>query len=136
MTDLVRKHRKLRAAAAPRPYAGFRLAVTLLALIAFTFQSYLVQTHIHGLPTTASAAADGGTHATSFQQGDKSPADGNEAKCLLCQEFLHAGAYVMPAAFVALPPMIAVTLVKLATVPRVAAKSPSHIWIGRAPPHA
>ncbi len=118
-------------AAAKGKVPGFRRIVCMLVLAVFTFQSYLVQVHIHGLPTAAAMAQ---------QLAVSSPDDGKAApdadKCLLCQEYVHAGVFLLPAAAAVLPPAMAVSLVRLAAVPAVTARSPSHIWISRAPPRA
>jgi len=125
-----------RVGAARRRFAGLRRALTLLALLTFAVQGYLVQTHIHGLPLTV-AAMQAGTQAVSAPaQPDKSPLDNDSANCPLCQEFLHAGNFLLPAAIAALPPMLAVFAIVPATAPILAAKSASHLWIGRAPPQA
>ena len=135
MRRSVRKHRQIVAAAARRPYAGLRLAVTLLALIAFGFQSYLVQTHIHGLPQLA-ASADGKQHVSPLSRNDKAPAQNGQANCPLCQDSLRAGSYVLPPIIATLPPTLVVTASLIAIVPSLAAKSVSHIWQSRGPPLA
>jgi hypothetical protein len=110
---------------------GFRRIVCMLLLAAFTFQSYLVQVHIHNLPSSIAAAQELSVSA---------PDDGKTApdadNCLLCQEYVHAGVFLPSAATAVLPPAIAVSLVRLAAIPAVTARSPSHIWISRAPPRA
>jgi len=111
--------------------AGFRRFVCLIALLAFTFQGYLVQTHIHGLPQSLAAAAGVSVSAP----GDtNAPFDADH--CLICQEFLHAGTYVTPAAAAVLPPTAVVAIIAFVFTPLAPARSPSHIWKGRAPPRA
>ena len=104
----------------------------LLVLIAFCLQSFMVQTHVHSLPLNI--ASRGEVQSVSAPHHGKAPLDAD--RCLLCQEYTHAGAYVMPAVASALPPMIVVGVVRLAATPFLAAKPTSHIWIGRAPPRA
>jgi hypothetical protein len=66
----------------------------LAVLLAFAFQAYIVQTHIHGQPQTASAIVQ--------VQGDASnrptPNDPlDPATCKLCQELVHSTAVLTPA---------------------------------------
>jgi hypothetical protein len=104
----------------------------VLVLMAFCLQSFLIQTHVHNLPQSTAAASQ---HVyVSAPHDGKSPFDAD--RCLFCQEYTHAGAYVTPAVAAALPPMMAVGVIALAAAPFLAAKPTSHIWIGRAPPRA
>lgn len=111
---------------------GFRRVVCLLVLTAFAFQSYLVQVHIHGLPHAFVIAKQ--ETSVSTPDGSKAPPDADH--CLLCQEYLHAGIYLLPAAAAVLPSAVAVSLVRLVAVKTADGISPSHIWISRAPPRA
>ena len=129
-----RTHQQFRTAQ-PR-FARLRLAVTLLALITFTVQGYLVQTHLHGLPQSVVALSDGKQYASPLSQNDKSPADNDQASCPLCQDSLRAGNYVLPPVIVAVPPTLVVAAILFAIVPSLAGRSVSHIWLGRGPPHA
>ena len=122
-------------AAAHRPHTGLRLAITLLALIAFAFQSYLVQTHIHGLPQSV-AAASSNQQVAQASQNDKVPAKPDQTNCPLCQDSLRAGNYLLPPAIAALPPTLVVTAILIAIIPSLAAKSVSHTWQSRGPPNA
>ena len=118
---------------AARPRGGLRLAVTLLALITFAFQSYLVQTHIHGLPHSVVAASDQHTSSATSQ---KAPIDRGELKCPLCQDSVRAGNYLLPAAISALPPTFAVKAILVDAASLSASKAISHIWQSRGPPLA
>jgi len=130
----VRQRRVHSGVARRAPLSGFRLVIALIALSSFLCQSYLVQTHIHGLPKTVLAQSDTGSVLSSSQPGG--PADQDSANCLLCQEFLHAGNFVLPAAIAALPPMLAVSAIVAVVAPTLAVKPTSHSWVGRAPPLA
>jgi hypothetical protein len=66
--------------------------------------------------------------------GTKAPLDAD--KCLLCQEYIHGGVYLVPAAVAALPPSAAASLLPLLLAPLHAARMLSHNWMGRAPPRA
>jgi hypothetical protein len=115
------------------PRLSLRLAVTLLAFLAFTCQSYLVQTHIHGLPQSLLMAA-GGQTASPTPAPNKSPLDGTPADCPLCQDFLVAGSYVLPVAIVAPPPSFIYAPIEISVVLPHVLQSLSHSWQGRAPP--
>lgn len=107
-----------------------RSLLGLAVLLAFTLQSFLVQTHIHNLPLSFGAT----TVTASTPDTSKTPVDAD--KCYLCQEFLHGGAYLTPAAVAVLPPSAVVSLLPLELAPVFAAKPQSHNWMGRAPPRA
>src|SRR5579872_3684121 len=68
--------------------------VMLFMLVAFTVQGFAVQTNIHGEPLSTLAHI---THvSTPSQPASQDPYD--PANCPLCQEMLHAGLYIAPAA--------------------------------------
>jgi hypothetical protein len=108
--------------------------IALIALSSFICQSYLVQTHIHGLPRTVLAHSGTGSVVNSSIPGG--PADQDSSNCLLCQEFLHAGNFVLPATIAALPPMLAISAIVAVVTPVTTVRPTSHSWVGRAPPHA
>jgi hypothetical protein len=108
---------------------GWKSLVALLVLVTFSLQGFLIQTHIHALPMTAPVA---GVSVSAPLDGKVLP---DMDKCLFCQEYTHAGAYLTPAAAAVLPPFAAVSLVAIFDTPLVAAV-PSHNWMGRAPPRA
>ena len=118
---------------AARPRGALRRALTLFALIAFGLQSYLIQTHIHGLPLSIVAASDQ-HHSSASPQ--KSPTDNGELKCPLCQDSVRAGNYLLPAAISALPPTHAVKAILTNAASLSASKAISHIWQSRGPPVA
>jgi uncharacterized paraquat-inducible protein A len=117
--------------------------VLFATLVAFLFQSYVVQTHIHFTASAASGTivADDANIKTSTassvagQHNSKPPID-DPAHCPICQEFLHAGQYLTPAPVLAL--LITAVFVPI-TIERavpVTANPVSHGWRGRAPPSA
>ncbi len=110
---------------------GLRSLLNLAVLLTFTLQAFLVQTHIHNLP--ASLLPVGGVSA-SAPDTSKAPFDAD--KCFLCQEYVHGGVYLTPAAAAVLPPSAVISLMPLATVAVLAARPQSHNWMGRAPPRA
>lgn len=110
---------------------GFsRSLLSLLVLVFFTAQSFLVQTHLHELPVFAQGAA---TLTASAPSNDKAPLSADQ--CLLCQEYTHSGSFVLPSALAALPPNAVLSLLPLVQAPLGHARTASHDWKGRAPPH-
>lgn len=97
-------------------------------LVAFAAQSFLVQSHIHMLQH----AWSGSGPAVIASKNTQAPLDAD--KCFLCQEYLHGGVYLTPAAAAPLPPSAAVSLLPLIIAPLLLARATSHNWIGRAPP--
>lgn len=71
--------------------------VALLVAFAFALQSFLTQTHIHGVPASFDASAivkiDAGSSG-----GSKAPVDNGPLDCPYCQAIAHSGLFYMPAA--------------------------------------
>ena len=113
---------------AERPFL-WRL-IMLFMLVAFAVQGFAVQTHIHGVPTSAGSTV---MHASvPSQPAPHDPYD--PANCALCQEMLHAGIYVAPvvADFVVILNAVAFAPVH-ALLPHAATER-QHSWQSRAPP--
>jgi hypothetical protein len=100
-------------------------------LVAFTLQAFLVQTHLHTLPFQAHPAPG---IAVTAPDHSKAPIDID--KCFLCQEYLHGGVYLSPAAAAVLPQTAVVSLLPLTVEAVLASRPLSHNWMGRAPPRA
>jgi hypothetical protein len=107
-----------------------RLLLNLVVLFTFTLQAFLVQTHLHNLPVSSLPS---GT-VTASAPAPKAPIDAD--KCFLCQEYVHGGTYLTPAAAAVLPPSAVVSLLPRLLELTVAARPLSHNWMGRAPPRA
>ncbi|NYT42549.1 hypothetical protein HZY97_17385 [Sphingomonas sp. R-74633] len=117
--------------------AAFRAlwaSLLLLAMLAFTWQSFVTQTHRHpgaggyALGLTAKAIAGAEAH-----KSGQVPPDTPD-NCPICQEIAHGGAYLAPApipfhAPAAIAAWFAVTLLLA-----VALQQRSHGWRSRAPP--
>src|ERR1700742_1664569 len=111
------------------PAAACRRLAMLFALLAFAFQAYVVQTHIHEQPTTSFL----NSHLSAPAQPAPSDplAPGN---CALCQAILHAGAAITPDTTpLVLPLSGIVTTLAIARLPS-AALAPQTGWQSRAPP--
>jgi hypothetical protein len=105
---------------------GWRL-IAILALLAFTVQSYVAQTHIHDAAPASAAIAKKLNH-------DKSPLGNTPLDCPFCQAVAHAGGFFMPAA-----PLLFISAlwVEIATpqfLLRDSSRATAHSWQSRAPP--
>lgn len=118
-----------------------RWTITLFVFFAFAFQSYVTQTHIH-FPHEAAvnifASADKSPAAHAKLPGknnpDKYPPGDDPANCPICQEVMHAGAFVMPDFVALLLPSQPISIVPVVIALPAAIKTVSHRWQGRAPP--
>jgi hypothetical protein len=107
------------------------VALAALMVLAFLFQSYVSQTHIH-------LEADGITLAkvqlvTKLDSKKGAPTQQTPDNCPLCQ-FYYVGQHVPPAALIFFLPTVSVSVIEavLAVLPHYDAAS--HSWRGRAPP--
>ena len=111
---------------------GARLAITLVALLAFALQTIVLQTHIHGVPLAGTA---GVTLAVEKGQQPAPPAN-DPANCPICQEMLHAGVFVAPGAatlqIATIATIIDFVFVEIFATTQIYA----HGWKSRAPPLA
>jgi hypothetical protein len=115
-----------------------RLAVTLFALVAFAFQGFVTQTHIHtGLvPGVSDFEHSSPAKIASGSQKPHSgvPANQDPANCPICQQVAHAGQFVTPAAVSALAPTTIVSTIAIVLDAAIVATPASHPWHSRAPP--
>lgn len=121
-----------------------RQLITIAALLAFVFQGFATQTHIHRVGQVDVAffgnalAKIGVANAATPQKSntDKLPPLNEPAKCLLCHVMTLAGHYVSPAT----PQLLLPVFLVLALA--IAARAPPHIaqvshdWHSRGPPRA
>ena len=125
---LIALTRRFRAIAKPAP--ATRRWVTMVALLAFFLQGLAVQTHIHPAgPVAKLVSVNSAAPAAPAKNQD--PVD----QCPLCQELVHAGAYITPSAAVLLAaPLSTVRAIPLALLPTRAQSAPAFAWQSRAPP--
>jgi hypothetical protein len=124
------------------PAPGFaRWAITLFVFLAFAFQSYVTQTHIHFAGESAvnifAPIEKSTAHAIKTpgkQNPDKYPPADDPANCPICQEVMHSGAYVMPDFVAMVLPSQPVSIVPLVITLPAVIETISHAWQGRAPP--
>ncbi|HEY4115672.1 MAG TPA: DUF2946 family protein [Rhizomicrobium sp.] len=103
-------------------------------LLAFFFQSFIAQTHIHGVPQGSPYTVSAAAGATSSPMHHVPSKDKGEANCPFCQAVLHAGAFFAPHALLILPPSqtfasAAPFSYAVGTVSEI-----GHDWQQRAPP--
>jgi hypothetical protein len=116
---------------------ALRLALTVVGLLAFTFQSYVAQTHIHRVGQIVLASiATNDAEKTVLNKKDRLPANQEPSNCPICQELLHSGSFITPRAIAALPPALSISVVLVRLETTIAPAAVSHSWRGRAPPHA
>jgi hypothetical protein len=122
--------RRFRAIARPAA-SPIKRWVTLAALLAFFLQGLAVQTHIHPAsmaPVAKLASIHAATPAAPAKNQD--PVD----QCPMCQELVHAGAYISPSAALLAAPLAMVRAIPLALLPTRAQSAPAFAWQSRAPP--
>lgn len=108
-----------------------RRYITLFALLAFFLQSFAVQSHIHPLDKPASVATAINNIPAPVKKID--PVD--LGSCRLCQEIIHAGAFIAPSAF-SVPASQSAAAIVFAALPLLAGVlAPAFAWQSRAPPH-
>lgn len=106
-------------------------AIAGVLLLAFTLQSFITQTHIHGIGTGGSAIVKTLTYGAPHKNA---PADNTLADCPFCQAIVHAGAFYQPSAPQLVLPFIWVETVAPAVVAAYSSGFSSHPWQSRAPP--
>jgi len=97
-----------------------------LTLIVFAQSGYVTQTHIH-VPVLASSVAGEVSHG-------KAPARDDPQHCPLCQEFLLAGAYLLPSPVVLPQPILVAVQNIIPSKQSLSFVRFAHDWQGRAPP--
>ncbi len=123
------------AAPARRPLLPGWTAILLAVLLAFSWQSFVTQTHQHfdfgTASTAATAKADG---AGSGQSEGQSPFD-QPGNCPICRGIAHAGAYLLPAPDVHGASAAVIFWLAAATIFGLSLTRRSHALQSRAPPH-
>ena len=110
--------------------SGFR-AITWIVVLAFTLQSFIMQTHIHGAFGDRIGLAATVTNAPAHKNA---PAENGTADCPFCQAIVHAGAFYAPSApSLVLPIPRAKTAAPFFIVEAIGRVS-SYLWQSRAPP--
>jgi len=108
-------------------------AVLLAALLAFCWQSFVTQTHLHFEPSTYGALVTGQGSPVAQADTGKNSSD-TPATCPICQEIAHGGLYLLPTPAALTPPEPAAAWQAVVAPPARAVNTPSHAWRSRAPP--
>ena len=104
--------------------------VTVFALLAFFLQSLVVQSHFHSTTPQPAGVQAASAHVPATPLRSQGPVD----QCRLCQELMHAGAFVTPSASSALA-SLAFTLAVFTAVPSaLVSLTTAFAWQSRAPP--
>ena len=103
--------------------------VTVFALLAFFLQSLTLQSHFHPLVSPLKAAAAAHTPASAPVRNQE-PVD----QCRLCQELVHSGVFVVPAASTALASLALTITVFTALPSALVSLTTAFAWQSRAPP--
>jgi len=119
--------------ATDRRRSGFRSIVWLL-LVAFTLQSFITATHIHGAFGASDAAIAKAQPAAPSHS--KAPDNGDVKNCPFCQAIIHSGAFFAPSAPNLLLPVMLAAVAAPAIASDVIDSLSSHTWRSRAPPQA
>lgn len=125
--------RRARTVPPARLIRGNQLAILLAALLAFTWQSFVTQTHVHPAPHAPVSAIAGQPVAVSTHAAEPGSSD-QPASCPICQEIAHSGAYLLPAPFSIHIPGPVTLWLSLAVLMALAVRQTSHRWQSRAPP--
>jgi hypothetical protein len=106
-------------------------AIAWLLLLAFSLQSFITQTHIHGTLASHSDAQIVKLLAPSHHT--KTPAE-SPADCPFCQAVTHAGAFFTPSAPALMLPVAWAQTIAPSLIGEVIDRFSSHPWQSRAPP--
>jgi hypothetical protein len=98
-------------------------------LLAFFLQSLTLQSHFHPLVSPLKAAAAAHTPASAPVRNQE-PVD----QCRLCQELVHSGVFVVPAASTALASLALTITVFTALPSALVSLTTAFAWQSRAPP--
>jgi len=104
--------------------------IAALLLLAFSFQSYVAQTHIHDIVGKSPAAL---VHHSGH---DRAPVPNLPHACPFCQVLNHAGSFLVPDPSLVLPSPQWITLTVWHYDFARMAFAANHDWQSRAPPSA
>lgn len=116
--------------AGARLSAGF-LAVLVAAMIAFTWQSFVTQTHIDPAQMPVAAVRGAPAHVSQVPAAPDRPID-----CPICHDAALAGHYLTPGPAWVLAPIVVVLWRFTVDGKAEARRARSHDWRSRAPPTA
>lgn len=112
--------------------AAGRMFLIGIMVLTIAVQGYFTQTHIHPQNLAGSSIAQ--KLNDSSPRHHNVPVDDSPANCPLCQQFLHNGQFVAPAALVFFLPTLAISTIEIAMLAARRFDAVSHSWLSRAPP--
>lgn len=109
------------------------VAVLLAMLVAFSWQSFVAQTHNHFASAPISTAAGGANVAAATSSDRNSPYD-SPANCPICREIAQSAAYLPPAPIVLPAPQAILAWLAAGLAFGLILERRSLGWHSRAPP--
>lgn len=106
----------------------------LTALLAFSWQSIVAQSHVHFDARTYKQLGIEGDSSAARQTAERSPAD-LPADCPICREIAHAGHYLQPAPLALAAPETGVVWIAISPWRTLTLRQRRHAWHSRAPPN-
>lgn len=107
-------------------------ALTWILVLAFGLQSYVTQTHIHGVAASFDVPIAG--KVLSKTPTPTNPGDRDAGDCPFCQAIVHAGAFFAPAAIAILLPGCSSEQLWLLHIADPVPGGGAYHWQSRAPP--
>lgn len=103
-------------------------AMMMAVLLAFTWQSFVTQTHRHYDASSTKTAS------LALQQAGKSSPSDLPATCPICSELAHAGQVILPTPVTIAAPAESPVWLATTTPLALSRADRSHAWRSRAPP--
>ena len=126
------RHRRVTAKRTTAPNA--RQLFAALALLVFTVQNYVLQTHVHP-PAGLASVSMGETRApASWRKPAKANPFDDPATCPLCQDLALAGHYTAPGAILLLAPLFSTVAKLICHIEDRKISRGRPAFYGRAPP--
>jgi len=120
-----------RVRGAARRAEAWCVAVLVAALIAFGWQSFVTQTHLHPAPPPATTAHVAGPQLSPPQPAPEQPID-----CPICHASAIGGHYLAPGPALVLAPIALASWLFVVAKRMPGRRARSHAWRSRAPPFA
>lgn len=108
-----------------------RLIPALILFLTLAWQSFAIQTHVHPLEATSSAAIRTVSHKITATKGSQ----GGPATCPICQELTQIGHILSPTLPALHPPTAATAPASEPILDIWTRRARSHGWLSRGPPH-
>jgi hypothetical protein len=110
------------------------ISTLFVALLALTWQSLTLQTHVHAWPDGGVTGLTGNA-ASPARPETGHPAPDVPTPCPMCQEMAHSGSYLLPSLPAFHLPHDIVSWHIVIPAQTIAPRQRSHTWQSRAPPY-